>query len=248
MEKKATLVNAGKTNGLDFDRPRSMVYQIYKTLGRAIATGDMAPGQLLREEELQKAFKVSRAPIREAIRLLEADDLVTVDAFRKKYVRPVTRQYLQDIVPVMACLEGYAANLAAKHITKEQIDMLTKINEQMRDAVERKDYSLCAELNFNFHGIYVKAAPNEALLSTIRSIKKKIIWFWLTNFYFNDHKVIPISITEHSKIIQEFTKRDGNRAEAIVRKHILGMVERSLKSNYFDSEGLYITKNKDEKG
>ena len=99
MEKKVQTVLNERTDWLDFERPRSMVDQIYKTLGRAIATGGLAPGQVLKEVELQKAFHVSRAPIREAIRLLEADDLVIVDAYKKKYVRLVTRQYVQDLMP-----------------------------------------------------------------------------------------------------------------------------------------------------
>lgn len=239
MEKKVQTVLNERTDWLDFERPRSMVDQIYKTLGRAIATGGLAPGQVLKEVELQKAFHVSRAPIREAIRLLEADDLVIIDAYKKKYVRPITRQYFRDLMRVTGCLEGFAANLAVDHITENDIDTLTKINEQMQDAFDRKDNARCAELNFDFHRVYVKAAKNKVLIATIRSMNKSIIWFWLTNFYFKNRNVIPISISEHSRIIQDFVKRDRDKVEATVRSHVIGIIERSLKSAVFDSNGSF---------
>lgn len=239
METNAQTALNGRTDELDFEKPRSMVDQIYKTLGRAIATGELAPGQVLKEVELQKAFHVSRAPIREAIRLLEADNLVIIDAYKKKYVRPITRQYFRDLMRVTGCLEGFAANLAVDHLTENDVDRLTKINEQMQEAYNLQKYDLCAELNFDFHRIYVKAAKNSVLIATIRSMNKSIIWFWLTNFYFKNRNFIPISISEHRKIIQEFVRRDRDKVEATVRSHVIGIIERSLKTAAFDSNGSF---------
>lgn len=67
----------------EFSKPKSMVDQIYDSIARAITTGDLEPGTRLVEQVLQNDFGVSRAPIREAIRLLEADGLVVVDAYKK---------------------------------------------------------------------------------------------------------------------------------------------------------------------
>ena len=237
--KMKAVINTRKDT-LEFEPPRTMVDQIYKALKHAIARGDLAPGQVLKEAELQNAFNVSRAPIREAIRLLEAADLVVVDAYKKKYVRPITHQYLQDLMPVSACLEGFAANLAVKNITEDEINTLKKINGQMRDAFEMKNYGKCSELNFDFHRIFVKAARNEVLVTTIKSVKNSIIWYWLTSIYFRHKEVISISIDEHEKVIHEFVRRDRNRVEEVVRKHVIGMLARSLKASYFDAEGLYI--------
>ena len=231
---------------VDFSKPRSMVDQIYKDLGRAIARGDLAPGTLLKETELQGWFGVSRAPIREAIRLLESDDLVVVDAYKTKYVRIVTRSYLEDLIPVMACLEGYGGSLAAKNLTVKQIDSLKKINKNMEIAYRQKKYDLCAELNFDFHRVYIKSASNQVLSAAIRALKKSVVWFWLTNFVYKRHEVIPLSISEHDLIIQEFLNRDAKKAEEIVRNHIVNILERSIKSSYFDSKGFPILDKKAE--
>ena len=115
-------------------KPGSIVGQIYRSLCRAITDGFLKPGQLLKETELQDYFEVSKAPIREAIRLLEADRLVVVNAYRSKYVRKITRDDLLEIILVMACLEGCAARLTAGEINQEQIDAFRKINEDMKKA------------------------------------------------------------------------------------------------------------------
>ena len=93
---------------LDFHKPVPLVKQIYNSIAEAISQGNLQPGQLLKEVDLQKAFSVSRAPIREAIRLLEADGLVVVDAYKKKYVRNITYKYIQELIPVLSRLEGCA--------------------------------------------------------------------------------------------------------------------------------------------
>ena len=237
---KSSFSPLGDKETLRFLKPQSMVNQIYKDLGRAIAKGDLPPGVLLKETELQKWFGVSRAPIREAIRMLQADDLVIIDAYKKKYVRKVTRSYLEDLIPLVACLEGYGASLAAKRLSDEQIDNLKKINKEMLNAYELKRYDLCPELNFDFHRIYIKAANNQVLSTDIRSLKKKIIWFWLTNVTYKRHEVIPLSITEHDLIIQEFLNRDSKKAEMAVRTHIVNILERSIRDADFDSEGFSL--------
>jgi len=229
-----------RSDDMHFEKPLSTVDQIYRTLGRAIAKGELAPGQVLKEQELQKAFHVSRAPIREAMRLLEADDLVVVDAFKKRYVRKVTRSYLEDLIPVMARLEGYGASLAATRLKDEEIDKIKKINKEMEIAYGQKMYDVCAELNFDLHRIYIKSANNQVLNTAIRSLKKKVIWFWLTNFTYKRHEAIPLSISEHDSIIQKFIERDSKGAESAVRDHITNILERSIRNADFDSEGVVL--------
>ena len=228
-------------------KPLSLVNQIYKSLGRAIAKGHLRTGQHLKEADLQKAFGVSRAPIREALRMLESDDLVVADAYKKKYVRPITRKYIEDLIPVMAALESLAAAIAANKLTDAHVASLRQLNNDMLEAYQQEHYELCAELNFDFHKTYVKAADNQVIHGTIRSLKKAIVWFWMCNFYYRNHDVIPISIREHERIIESFAARDSVQAEHHVRAHVTGIVQKSLESASFDSDGLYITAEPTEK-
>ena len=224
---------------LKFEKPRSIVYQIYKTLGRAIANFELKPDEFLKEQELQKSFGVSRAPIREAIRLLEADGLVIVDAFKKKWVRRITRDDLQEIIPVMACLEGFAANQACERIKEEQIDSLERINEKMKAASAQGNYDLCAKLNVEFHGIYIKAADNKTLRRAIKSIVKSHMWFFMAHTILQNRDLANRSIEEHKRIIELFRKKDRRKLEEEVREHIYNQLQRFFDASVFDSEGNY---------
>jgi len=237
--KRATSLLSSEIQGLGFKKPSSLVGQIYKALARAIARGELKSGQLLTEAELQKAFNVSRAPIREAIRMLEANEMVIVDAYRKKYVRPITRKYIQDVIPVIAFLEGHAASLACDRLTEEQIRKLKRNYEEMKIAFEQENYDLCYELDLDFHKTFIGAADNEALFSAIRFTRKSIIWFWWSVLCDENHEIMSVSVREHRGIIQQFIKRDTTKAEAAVRNHVSHVIEGSLKFASFDSEGLY---------
>lgn len=97
-------------------QPGSIVEQLYSLLCMEIMDGSLKPGQALLEKDLQQRFGTSRAPIREAIRLLAADRLVVVNAYKKKYVRKITREDLREVIPVLACLEGCAARLTVEKL------------------------------------------------------------------------------------------------------------------------------------
>ena len=226
--------------GVGFKKASSLVDQIYKEIGRAIAKGELKPGQVLKESELQKAFGTSRAPIREAIRLLESDSMVIVDPYKKKYVRPITRRYLQDLIPVMSCLEGFAARIACDRITEEGIGLLKEKNKMLHEAAKRQEYDKCSELNFEFHSTYFKAADNHALNIAVRSMKKSHIWFWSTTFYRDTCELVPESIEDHNAIIQAFVKREPNKIEEEVRTHISKILELCLKHSSFDSKGFFV--------
>jgi len=210
----------------------------------AIAKGELLPGQQIKETEIQDWFKVSRAPVREALRLLQGDNLIVVDNFKKRWVRRITKKNLEELFPVMACLEGLAAGIAAPVMTSDKIKKLTEINAQMETYYQQRRYDLCAQLNFEFHTVFIKAIDNDALTKTIRSLTKGIMWLWMTNIYFEKNGLIPLSIAEHDKIIAAFHKRDGQAAESMVREHITKVFKRSLKYSIFDKEGDYIISGK----
>ncbi|MCB2189944.1 MAG: GntR family transcriptional regulator [Deltaproteobacteria bacterium] len=223
----------------EFPKPKSMVDQIYFSLSNAITTGYLDPGSRLVEQKLQKDFGVSRAPIREAIRLLEADGLVVVDAYKKKHVRNLTREDLVDNIPVVAALEGLAARLAAAKITPEQIQELEAVNKEIEQAFSEGNFAKCAELNFAFHRVFLKVADNKALYRAVRSIVKSTLWLWLASQYYKNNAIIPSSIKEHELILRSFRSKDVDLVESSVREHIENVLARFLKQSKFDTEGIY---------
>lgn len=216
-----------------------MVDQIYDSIARAITTGDLEPGTRLVEQVLQNDFGVSRAPIREAIRLLEADGLVVVDAYKKKYVRNLTREDLTDNIPVLAALESLAGRLAAANITSKDIQQLERINLEIEREYEAGNYQKCAELNFSFHRSFLYLANNKALKRAVGSIVKSLLWLWLTTQYYKNSSIIPSSIEEHQLILKAFRERNPQEVEKRVRDHIEAVLARFVRQSQFDEDGIY---------
>ncbi len=224
----------------NFSKPRSLVDQIKHDLCAAIEKGDLLPGQQLKEVELQKWFGVSRAPIREALRLLQGDGLIIMDDYKKRCVRKITKKDIEEIFPVMACLEGLAAGCAASKITTEQISKLTGINLKMVAAHKEKKYKLCTRLNYEFHSIIIKIVDSHALNRAMRSLTKGSIWLWITNCYYERDNSILLSIAEHNRIITALSEGDSKKADQEARNHIDQVYCRSLGFAIFDNEGDYV--------
>ena len=228
------------TDKMRIHKPRSMVDQIYHALSDAIVSGKLKPGTLIKELELKKTFGVSRAPIREAVRLLEAKGLLVVDAYKKKYVRRITRDYLNDILPFAACIEGFAARLALNNISARHFEMLEKLNSEMEQLYYLKDYVGCAKKNFDFHKTFILASQNNSIRQATRSVSKGTIWFWITQTYYHKGSLIPLSISEHNDIIELFRIGDPDALESKVREHILNVFKRTIDISAFDDDGDYI--------
>lgn len=212
-----------------FPRPISIVEQIHKSLSDAILNQELKPGTPLTEAEIQEWFGVSRAPIREAIRLLESEGLVVVNAFKKKYVRKLSHEELQEIYAVLGCLEGYAASRAASRIPEEQLDRLAENIEQMKAEYGKGNFSSCTRLNYEFHSTIIRAAANSVLKKTIGSIMRGPGWYWLTRTYYQDSVLVLSSIEDHSDILSALMVHDAERAEKCVRQHFA-----NIRSNWKD--------------
>ena len=212
-----------------FTKPFSIVEQIHKSLSDAILNQELQPGTPLTEIELQQWFGVSRAPIREAIRKLESEGLVVVNAFKKKYVRKLTHKELQEIYAVLGCLEGFAAGIAAGRLTNEQLGELGENIEKMKEEYEKGNIASCTQLNFEFHSLIIRTADNSVLKKTIASIMRSPGWYWLTRAYYRDPALVLSSVADHLEILSALRARDSQRADKCVRDHFS-----NIRSNWKD--------------
>ncbi len=220
-------------------QPGSIVEQLYSLLCMEIMDGTLKPGQPLLEQDLKERFGTSRAPIREAIRLLEADRLVVVNAYKKKYVRKITREDLLEVIPVLACLEGCAARLTSEKITPPELEEFIQLNENLKQAYQAGDISHCINLNFKFHGYYVKGAANQALRQAIRPMVQRIVRLWVSSLYARNANFFTSTIQEHEKIIEAFKGGDANQVEERAREHIENLLSRALRFSVFDKQGNF---------
>lgn len=189
---------------------------IYKILLAAIEQGDLKPGARLREAELAENFGVSRTPIREGLKRLEAQGLAIHQPNRGMVIPTLDNDQLNELYVVRAVLEGTVARLAAQHASDAEISILRDMMEedQNRDA----DAFELAAANRIFHRRLTLAAHNSYLSAQIDHMKQALLLLDGTTFV--DENRRRSAIKEHAAIVEAIEARDLDKAEAAARHHI----------------------------
>ncbi|GAA0502904.1 GntR family transcriptional regulator [Saccharopolyspora subtropica] len=183
-------------------------------LRELIVTGELEAGTTLRQRDLAARLGVSPTPVREALRRLESEGLVTAGQHRSAIVAESWLDATEENYLIRAALESLAAKLAARRITADQLAAIEKINAQIL-ALDENALTYGA-LNRDFHfGIY-QAAGSPVLLSLMR-----MLWQAMPD----GPKVVRThqeSAAEHAEIIEALRAGDAERAGELTHKHIVG--------------------------
>lgn len=188
----------------------------YARLLDDIRTGKLAPGARLTETEIAERFDISRTPVREAIRKLEADGLVTHMPRAGAVVRQLTYPEIMELYEMRWVLEGTAARLSAQGASMVEIEELAAINAEMADNL--KDGTLIYDLNRQFHKTLVAAARNRFLLRAVRAIETTLLILGPSTL--QEAGRIGQAIEEHDQVINALRSRDAPSAEAAMRIHM----------------------------
>ncbi|QFT45389.1 HTH-type transcriptional regulator LutR [Roseivivax sp. THAF40] len=187
----------------------------YQRLLDALREGRLNPGDRLRETELAEQLGVSRTPVREAIRQLEADGIVAHVPRQGASIRMLDYAEVMELYEMRAVLEGTAARLAARAASEIEIEELCDMN----DALARIGTAPEAfTLNRQFHAAILDAAKNRFLSRSITSLQKALMILGPTTLTEPDRA--EKAVTEHRDILAAITARDGAGAEAAMRAHI----------------------------
>ena len=182
-------------------------------LRELIISGELAPSEPLRQRDLAARFGVSQTPVREALRRLESEGLVTNDPHRGATVAGSRNGMVQDNSQIRAALEPLGARLAARAITDEQVAVLRRLNEQMAtlsDGDERY-----GALNREFHFAIYESAASPMLLSMMR-----LLWQSMPDGP-RVSRGHAKSVEQHEALIAALSARDADRAAEITQSHIL---------------------------
>ena len=187
------------------------------TLRRMILTGELAPGERLREVALCTQLGVSRTPVREAFRTLAAEGLVQLLPNRSVVVADLDDSEIVDLYDVFGALEGLAGELAAKRITEEQIAEIASLHHQMVDLHQRGDRAEYLRVNHAIHGLIVEAADNPVLKATWEGLLPRVERAralanlrperWMEAVY------------EHARIFAALASRNGPLLSRLIREH-----------------------------
>lgn len=202
----------------DFHNHRPLRELVYEELKRQIMVGEITPGTRMMEVDLAENMGVSRTPIREAIRKLEKEGLVTIEPRHGAYASDISFVDMEDSLEVRQCLEGMAAGLAAQNATDEEKDELIKAAEAYNRAIENGDVDEIISLDASFHKHIVNCSGNKTLIQMMSQIQDASLRFRYI-FYedFSRFKQQPI---DHKVIVDAILAGDIETARAEAFSHI----------------------------
>jgi DNA-binding GntR family transcriptional regulator len=213
---KGDLIDAEIPGADDSGHQESRGEIAYGRLKEAIQAGDLTPGQRIRENEMASWLEMSRTPVREALRRLEADGLLTFAPYRGMVISELDHQAVMELYSMREVLEGTAAGLAARHASDAEIAVLKDI---VASELEDKDNARrIASQNRHFHGALYRAAHNRYLLKTLNVLSDAMALLGMTTMVITGRS--ETAHGEHLAVVAAIEARDSGAAEAAMREHI----------------------------
>lgn len=198
--------------------PLALYQEVAERLRQRIYSHDLAPGTWVDEQALADDYGISRTPLREALKVLASEGLVTLKPRRGCYVTEISERDLDEIFSVMALLEGQCAHIAARKATDADLERLRKIHEKLEKAASGGDIDGYFEANQAFHQALQKITDNRWLLQVIEDLRK-VIKLSRHHSLFSEGR-LEQSLVEHRAILAALAERDAERAEVLMRAHI----------------------------
>jgi len=221
------------TRGLVMSRARGHVLEhAYDALLEAIRQGKFKPGQRILETELCDWLHISRTPIREALRRLQAAGLLEHQPGGGVAVSLHDFRAIAELYAFREILEGSAARLAAKHAADTEISLLKALVE-MQSALP-EDPEIHERENKRFHGHLYQVTHNRFLLKGVESLHESISLLGPTTLSVPGR--IATSVEEHRGLVSAIVAHDENRADELARQHI---------RNAYEARVLMITESLD---
>ena len=191
---------------------------VFKTLRQSILTGELKPGERLMEIHLAEKLGVSRTPIREAIRKLELEGLVTMIPRRGAEVAKISEKNLKDVLEVRTCLDSLAVRLACQRITDEQIDDLKKACDDFVLATKTGEATAITKADVKLHDVIVRATGNERLQQMIHTLSEQMYRYRFE--YIKDVSTHEQLIAEHRILFDCIRNKDKATAAKTAKLHI----------------------------
>lgn len=183
----------------------------------AILSGDLAPGSILYQEQLARDLGVSRQPVRDALRRLESEGLLTPGVGRSVVVRSYTNAEVLENYRLRALLESEGASDAALNSTDEERSQLVVLNDQMVAAVQANDLRGAVSLNNAFHTALRRA-------SKMITLDRLLATLWIGHMVWTPLTLpgrAERSVAEHKAVLSAVLDRDPAAAKAAMSEHIL---------------------------
>ncbi len=195
------------------------VNRIYKELRQKIVDRSIPPGTKLSENLLSKTWNVSRTPIREVLRGLESEGLITSSPHRGAVVNTITIEDINQLYAIRISLEGLAGKLATPVISGDpkRLNALEKLCREMEALLRRGDIETYTRKNNQFHSLIWRACGNQWLIKILENLDSQVNRFIVKALHV-PHR-IDKSVFEHWKIFEALKMKNAKGVEKAIGKN-----------------------------
>ena len=187
---------------------KPLYHDVAERLRAQIFAHTLPPGSWLDEQSLAVTFGISRTPMREAIKVLASEGLVTMKPRRGAYVTEVERGDLEQIFAVLAQLEGFAA----------QLNQLDNLHLKLEKAAAERDEEQFFEINVRFHELVMEIAGNRWMNGVVDDLRK-VLKLQRRGSLGRSGR-LQSALNEHRNILKALIKRDGAAAQEAMQAHL----------------------------
>jgi len=189
-----------------------------RQLADSIITGRLAPGARLDEQEIAKAYGLSRTPVREALRQLAASGLAELRPHRGAIVAALTAEGVAQAFELMADLESLCARYAAQRMTVTERRDLEALHLRLKEIVRTGDPDLYADLNVQFHQAIYRGSHNAALQDATLTVRQRVAPYRRGQFRLLGR--LAESLAEHDRVVTAILQGNGEVAAREMHAHV----------------------------
>lgn len=206
---------------------------VYEELRMLIMTGKIRPGTRMMEIDLADSMGVSRTPVREAIRQLEKDNLVTIEPRKGAYVSDISADDLENMLIVREPLEGLATFLATENMNDDDIEKVKEVNAEYEEALKSGDQEKMIQTDMLFHNLITQGSGNPYLINILFNLQEQVLRFRYV--YFKSIKRAEDVVNEHRRILTNIETRNSEEARRYSIEHINNLRDSIIKDDDFKS-------------
>ncbi|WP_409347311.1 GntR family transcriptional regulator [Paenibacillus sp. MBLB4367] len=190
---------------------------IVDLIKQQILSGELNPGNRIVETKLAKELGISQTPVREAIRQLSGEGIITIVTNKGPMVRDFHMKDVFEIYSLRAVLEGFAIRLATSNATEEDIEHLQTFHEEMKAKLHDDSIPSLLQESLYIHQTIIRLSEHERLNAMYKSISFQIV---LVNRILGKKSTKAKEVEQHGELIEALVKRDPDEAELVMRRHI----------------------------
>ncbi|MGY6268856.1 GntR family transcriptional regulator [Achromobacter denitrificans] len=212
--------------GAIFEKPATLRTRVEEFLRASIMDGRIKGGERLRELELCEQLGISRSTLREALRTLEAERLISIEPHRGPTVVRITEKAARDLYALRALLEGYAAHEFARLARDADIERLRKAVDALHRQAKGSNKSALLAAKRDFYDVLLDGCDNDLVKDMLPGLLSRINLLRATSFARPDR--LPESLAEIDHLFERIRARDPQGAQEAARSHILNAERTAL--------------------